>query len=155
MRADELRKELLERSAMMKSAGRSAKSGQNLCPPPGNWQSPPSSTAQAAAPRNLESALQEAAAPRNLESMLQKVAGSEQQVMDSTEKETSHGDQKMRMLAKLTQQMQVCLARVQDQRLDDNSREKYQALASSIKVQLENISSIRCPAGSPMAKGGC
>jgi len=161
MRADELRKELLEKSAMMKSAGRSAKTGLDLCPPPGNWQSPPSSTAQihdhsvVAAPRNLESALQEAAAPRNLESMLHKVAGSEQHVMDSAEKETSQGDQKMRILAKLTQQMQVCLVRVQDQRLDDNSREKYQALASSIKVQLENISSIRCPAGSPMAKGGC
>jgi len=161
VRADELRKELLERSAMMKSAGRSAKTRLDLCPPPGNWQSPPSSTAQihahsvVAAPRNLESALQEAAAPRNLESMLHKVAGSEQHVMDSAEKETSQGDQKMRILAKLTQQMQVCLVRVQDQRLDDNSREKYQALASSIKVQLENISSIRCPAGSPMAKGGC
>jgi len=148
MRADELRKELLERSAMMKSAGRSAKSMPDLCRPPGNWQSPPSSAAQVHADSVV-------AAPRNLENALQEVAGSAQHVMDSAEKETSQGDQKMRILAKLTQQMQVCLVRVQDQRLDDNSREKYQALASSIKVQLENISTIRCPAGSPMAKGGC
>lgn len=157
-RAEELRKELLRRSAEAKST--LSASGAGICAPPGNWGTPePSSasatgvasdaaTSAAAVQPPTESA---APTPRNLAGALQDAA--------TDTGSLSHKNQlvhsKNRMLEQLTKQMQVCLERVQDPRLEDASREKYQNLAISIRTQLDSISSIRCPAGSPMARGGC
>jgi len=54
-------------------------------------------------------------------------------------------DGKARMLEQLTKQLQVCLARLQDQRLDDANREKYQTLASSVKAQMDKVTDLNKP----------
>lgn len=92
-----------------------------------------------------------APSPRNLSLILQDVANDAD--CSSTKEQLVNG--KQRMLEQLTQQMQKCLTRVQDQRLDDASREKYQTLALSMQSQLVKLGNIRRPAGSPLARGGC
>lgn len=60
----------------------------------------------------------------------------------------------MQILEKLTQQMQVVLARLQDPQLDDSRREKYQALALSIQAQVDKIN-IRFRSSQAVTRGGC
>jgi len=61
----------------------------------------------------------------------------------STSDKGQGGDGKQRMLEQLTQQMQLCLARLREPQLDDTRREKYQELASSIQSQVDKLTSIR------------
>lgn len=127
IRAEELRKELLKRSTMMKTV-----------------RNEPSS----ALPSTEHVSLPQHADIASLSS-----PASGPHASPSARGQLAQG--KQRMLEQLTQQMQVCLTRVQDERLDDANREKYQALAASIQAQLEKISNIRRPAQSPVARGGC
>lgn len=64
-------------------------------------------------------------------------------------------DGQKRMLEKLTQQMQVCLARLQDTQLDGVRRERYQELASSIQSQVDKITQIRGAAATRTLTRGC
>lgn len=79
-------------------------------------------------PRNLTWALSDAVADE--------VSGAKRQ---------EAADGKARMLEALTKQLQVCLARLQDQRLDDASREKYQTLAASVKSQMDKVTELAKP----------
>jgi len=89
----------------------------------------------APSPRNLSWSLDDAASGAN-----------KSQVVDGQK----------RMLEKLTQQMQLCLARLQDKQLDDVRRERYQELASSIQSQVDKISHIRSAAATQtLTRGGC
>lgn len=89
-------------------------------------------------PRNLSSALQDAAYDSK--------SSCREQAMDS----------RQRMLLQLTEQMQKVLARLQDPNLDDSSREKYQSIASSLRGQMDKISSFRLLGNSPaIRRGGC
>eukprot|EP00927_Polykrikos_kofoidii_P050616 TRINITY_DN44508_c0_g1_i1.p1 TRINITY_DN44508_c0_g1~~TRINITY_DN44508_c0_g1_i1.p1 ORF type:complete len:488 (+),score=101.07 TRINITY_DN44508_c0_g1_i1:79-1542(+) len=46
------------------------------------------------------------------------------------------------MLAKLTKQLQLCLSRLRDSKVDEKGREKYQNLITSIRAQMTKLSSI-------------
>mmetsp|Transcript_46313 Transcript_46313/g.83536 ORF Transcript_46313/g.83536 Transcript_46313/m.83536 type:complete len:418 (-) Transcript_46313:164-1417(-) len=61
-------------------------------------------------------------------------------------------DTKQKMLQELTSQMQLCLSKLSAPDLQEHSREKYQDLANSIKMQLEKLSSLNLPVCS-LAKG--
>lgn len=155
LRCEELRKELLRRSA---SAKKLCGDAHNATPTPARNNTQDAEDVQAEACAAASATQRSAAAseaqapavsvnPRNLAGALQDAAddsGSRQQIAQS----------KKQMLEQLTQQMQKCLERVQDTRLDDAGREKYQALASSIQAQIEKISNLR-RGRSTAAKGGC
>jgi len=58
-------------------------------------------------------------------------------------------DSRQKVLQELTSQMQLCLSKLSAPDLQEQSREKYQDLANSIKKQLDKLSSISLPASSP------
>lgn len=67
-------------------------------------------------------------------------------------------DSKHLMLEKLTKQMQTCLARLNDDSLDDMSKTKYRNFVSSIKAQVDKVSDLNIiPESSPARArfGGC
>jgi len=62
---------------------------------------------------------------------------------DAKEKRKGLSESKKIMLSKLTNQIQVCLARVQSGELDENSREKYQDMIMKLKAQMGNITDVK------------
>lgn len=58
-------------------------------------------------------------------------------------------DGKQRMLKELTEQMQVCLRKMSARDLDSRTREKYQAMANSIKNQMDKLNGLPNTAQSP------
>lgn len=58
-------------------------------------------------------------------------------------------DGKQRMLKELTEQMQVCLRKMSARDLDSRTREKYQAMANSIKTQMDKLNGLPNTAQSP------
>lgn len=52
-------------------------------------------------------------------------------------------EEKKKMLAKLTGQIQLCLEKLQNSSLDEAGKEKYQDLIQSLKVQMAKISGIK------------
>lgn len=61
-------------------------------------------------------------------------------VQEIQEKKNQLESGRKNMLAQLTKQLQLCLARVQSGDLDDRSKEKYQDMISSLKAQMAKIS---------------
>lgn len=53
------------------------------------------------------------------------------------------------MLEQLTDQMKLCLGRLQEKDLDEQKVEKYQELAKSIRKQMDKIGSMGAAANSP------
>jgi hypothetical protein len=56
------------------------------------------------------------------------------------EKRKALEESRTKMLDKLTKQMQLCIARVQSDELDEPSREKYQDMLMVIKSQMDKLS---------------
>jgi len=58
------------------------------------------------------------------------------------EKKRAMEDGKRQMLEKLTKQMQICLAKLQNTDLDDKAKEKYQDMITTLKAQMSKIGSV-------------
>merc|ERR1712187_787387 len=59
---------------------------------------------------------------------------------DAKEKRKALEESRKEMLAKLTRQVQLCLTRLQDDSLDEQKRENYQEMLSSLKMQMNKLS---------------
>ncbi|CAE8617672.1 unnamed protein product, partial [Polarella glacialis] len=57
-----------------------------------------------------------------------------------SEKKKAMEESRRQMLEKLTKQIQMCLTRVQSGDLDEEAKEKYQDMMSSLKAQMAKIS---------------
>jgi len=66
----------------------------------------------------------------------------EQAVKDNREKRRALDENKKKILERLTQQLQLCLSKLQGPQLDDQGREKYQDIIQSIKGQMAKVSDI-------------
>jgi len=62
---------------------------------------------------------------------------------ENQEKKRRLQESKKQMLEKLTRQLQLCLSRLQDSSLSEQSREKYEDMIASVKGQITKISGIR------------
>mmetsp|Transcript_53955 Transcript_53955/g.126593 ORF Transcript_53955/g.126593 Transcript_53955/m.126593 type:complete len:509 (+) Transcript_53955:58-1584(+) len=58
------------------------------------------------------------------------------------EKRKAMEEGKRHMLAKLTKQMQLCLAKLQNPDLDDNAKEKYQDMITSLKTNMSKLGNV-------------
>lgn len=59
---------------------------------------------------------------------------------EQQEKKAALEESRRNMLAKLTKQLQACLARVQSDELDEAGKEKYQDMINTLKSQMAKIS---------------
>lgn len=101
----------------------------------------PKAVLTAVAPSPCASPAADSLPPRNLTWALSDAVADE----SSSAKRQEAADGKASLLEQLTKQLQVCLARLQDQRLDDASREKYQTMAASVKSQMDKVTELAKP----------
>merc|ERR1712032_66219 len=66
----------------------------------------------------------------------------EQAVKESKEKRRALDESKNKILERLTQQLQLCLSKLQGPHLNDQGREKYQDIIQSTKGQMAKVSNI-------------
>lgn len=79
----------------------------------------------------------------NLTLTVSEVAREEDRVAKETkDKRRALEESKIKMLDKLTKQLQLCIARVQSGELDENAREKYEDMIMKLKEQMGKITGV-------------